>query len=239
MAIHQSTVWEMRVAGNASNGGGFADLSPGTSVDWSQSSAPHEILTKNLTTSGAGITLLECSAANWTTGHVGNCICITGGTNFVPGIYQITAYVSATAVVLDHSPTPSGAGSAGTGRIGGAQSDPQAVADAHQAGNRVWVRAGTYSTTSAILLPDSIGTASAKIRWTGYSTTRGDGVGCEAYFDRGNGSSNILTIGTSSSLYGHYIIEYLGFKNSQGSYSAIHGNSRKYLFYRCGVYDVG
>jgi len=40
MALDAATLFEIRDTGHADNGGGFADLNPGVSVDYSQQNGP-------------------------------------------------------------------------------------------------------------------------------------------------------------------------------------------------------
>lgn len=239
MAISNGTAWELRTTGDDQNGSGY-DPSLGfpASQDHSQSDTPHEIYIKLLSTSGMGSTTLVRKSGAWTTADVGNCIYITGGLNFVTGIYQITNYVSSTSVVLDHSPTPVGAGTAGDGRLGGAQSDPKAISAIHVAGNRVWCKAGTYLLTSAWVIPDGVGTLNSKIRWTGYSTSRGDASYPVAFFDGNAAAYEAMKIGTLTTNYGHYIFEFCAWKNAGTGYAAIDAIARNNLFWRCGAYDT-
>jgi hypothetical protein len=237
MAIAAVTEWELRITGHADNGGCFrSDIAGGT--DFSQQDSPVETYKKTLATSGALSTTLTRGSGSWATTAAGNCIYITGGTNFAVGFYQIVLWVSSSSVVLDRTPTPVGAGSAGDGRLGGAQSDPIRLTAALVAGNRVWCKAGTHTMAGAWQLPQSIGTHKDKIRWTGYHFIRGDGVYPAAIFDGNGASRDVMEVGTSAALYGQYIFEFLGWKGAGGSYPAVDANCRNNIFWRCGTYDT-
>jgi hypothetical protein len=66
-----------------------------------------------LSTSGAGSATLVSAGTPFTTWTAG--VAITAGTNFVPGNYVVASYTDSSHITLQSSPTPSGAGSAGTG----------------------------------------------------------------------------------------------------------------------------
>jgi hypothetical protein len=53
MALSAATVWEMRTTGAQTNGGGYANLAPGTSVDYSQQDAA-QLSLSDIATDGAG-----------------------------------------------------------------------------------------------------------------------------------------------------------------------------------------
>jgi hypothetical protein len=71
----------------------------------------------DLATSGAGATVVTSASGGFASWMVGTTLTITGGTNFVAGNYTISGFTNATTITLSSSPTPSGAGSAGTGDI--------------------------------------------------------------------------------------------------------------------------
>lgn len=196
--LSSTTTWEVRTTGNDANGACFDSNSGG--VDYSQQDAAqyHPL---DLATSGAGSTTLESATAGFTSNMVGNCIKISSGTNFQAGRYQITSFFSSTSVVLDATPSSGGAGADGVGRVGGAAFSPGEIGGQIVAGNDVWLKYGTYTTTTtAVNVPQgtvsrsAIGTATLPIRFMGYDVTRGDKTGNRPTFAGGppNGQTLML-----------------------------------------------
>lgn len=115
-------------------------------------------------TSGAGSTTLTSATGGFTSAMVGNCIRIASGTNFQAGYYFVTAYTDANTVTLDRTPTSGGAGTGGTGRLGGAFATPwgnlsnggsvtaPTIASPLAPGHRVWIRGS--GTEDAGVTPD-------------------------------------------------------------------------------------
>jgi len=180
MAVNAATIWEFRATnGSNTNGGGYYNADPGTSVDYSNQNAAEESYT-TLATSGAAATTVTCGGADtFDAGIAGNVIYIASGTNFVAGWYQVTVRNSATSVDVDRSPTPAGAGSDGVGNMGGALAlFTDAFLDNTNlvvAGNTLWVKNdGTMTLTGAIAISSSTGSDTAQITIEGYNTSRGD-----------------------------------------------------------------
>jgi len=119
MAVLASAQWWVRVGGNALNGGGFDAAISGAGTNYCDQDAAQLSLT-DFATSGAGSTTLTSATGGFTSAMVGNCVRIASGTNFQVGYYFVTAYTDANTVTLDRTPTSGGAGSGGTGRLGGA-----------------------------------------------------------------------------------------------------------------------
>lgn len=244
MALPSTGVWEVRTTGAADNGGGFNAARGG--VDRSQQDNPALIwdgASSYLTTSGAGSTTLTSAGSPsliFRSNQVGNYIYISGGTNFTTGFYEIVSYTSFSQVVLDRSPTPSGAGTAGAGKLGGAQSGLQVVTNAMVAGNRTWIKGGTYDFTSATWsIPEGVGTTTNHLYFTGYDTTRGDALLAPAVIDAGGASHHVVQVGVTSSAYGHVHLEHLGFTNCYGSYDGVVLACRSNSCQYCYVYEVG
>lgn len=173
MALASTQVWEVRTTGDPANSGGFNSAAAGT--DRSQQDAPHVIIdgvtitaTVNATTTDLDIVGYTVSAAD-----VGNTIRITGGT-MTAGTYQIDSIPAAGRWRLDRS--AGAAGQTGTGRMGGAQSDPALVAAVSVGLNQIWIKSGTYLITSATqnVAGGCISTPNGGQKWWGYQTTRGD-----------------------------------------------------------------
>ena len=235
MALSANTDWEVRTSGSADNGGGFVVGASGT--DYSQQDAAELSLTDGIT-SGAGSTTLSSIAGGFTSAMVGNLVYIASGTNFTTGFYEITSYTNANQVVLDRSPTPSGAGFVGNVKVGGAQSDLQLVTDNVVAGNVCWIQAGTYDFSSATWsVPTNVGTNAAPLQFIGYSATRGDANTPVAIIDAGGTSNEILRVG-SSNAPGNITFKQLGFTDTTATY-AVRCYGQCCRFINCRVYEVG
>ena len=175
MALSTNSVWEVRAAGNDTNGGGFVSGAAGT--DYSQQNSKNTVGSDISTTDGVGngTTTFTSATANFGTTIVGNIIYLQGGTGaLAAGWYQVTARASTTSITLDRAVA---AGTGITVNIGGALASPGMLGGVIMStGNRVWIQAGTYTVTSATpnisggcLAPGSL------ILWIeGYQTVRGD-----------------------------------------------------------------
>ena len=160
MALSASTVFEVRTTGSDSNGGGFVTGASGT--DYSQQDTAQYALT-GLTTAAANAIILTASAA---AAMVGNLINITGGTNFITGVYQITAVSAGVSITVDRNCT-SAAGTAGLGNVGGAAATLGAIATVAADQNICYIKGSSYN-VGAVITPWASGIIE------GYTTTRGD-----------------------------------------------------------------
>ena len=102
-AIDAGTVWEMRASGSTSNGGGFFNRDPGTSVDYSQQDAG-ALTAGDGTTSGIGVTTFTSVTGGFTGAMAGNVTRLISGNNLVPGWYEITSVSDGNTVFLDRAP---------------------------------------------------------------------------------------------------------------------------------------
>jgi len=178
MAIDAATIWEFRATnGSNNNGGGYANLNPGTSVDYSNQDAAQ--LNPTDLAQAQSSTTLTSATGGFTAAMEGNVIHITAGTNFDAGWYQITGYTDTNTVTIDRTAASGGAGSSGTGYVGGAMAlftdafldDTNVIV----AGNTLWVKNdGTMTLTGAIAISSSTGSDTAQITIEGYNTSRGD-----------------------------------------------------------------
>lgn len=180
MAISAFGWWEFRAAsGAATNGGGFADLDPGTSVDYSFQNSAQESYT-TLATSGIGVTTVTCSGGDtFAAGITGNIIYIPSGTNVLAGWYQVTARASSTSITVDRAPDDGVGGiSSGVGNMGGAL-DIVTAAWANNTtlvvpGQKVYVKNdGTMTLTGNTAITND-GTSILADIFEGYNNTRGD-----------------------------------------------------------------
>lgn len=189
-----TTTWEVRTGGNDANGAGY-DSSVSGGTDYSQQDSPQVTFdgsTITATTSGtsAVITITGYTVSN---NDKGNIVKVSGGTNFTTGYYCVTAVnTGSNTWTLDRN-VSSGAGSAMTGRMGGAALTINQITNtAAVARNFVYVKAGSgYTITATITIPNSM-----PLRIIGYTTTRGDGgtvtVTCNT------NSVSMVTIGITS-----------------------------------------
>ena len=229
------TTWEFRQAGSNDNGGGFKTGGSGT--DYSQQDAAQLTLT-DLATDVAG-TNLSSATGGFTALMVDNIIYIKSGASFTPGFYQITAHIDTNNVTIDRSAGSSA--TAGTGSVGGARVGflDAGHFELMSAGDKSYVKAGTYTLTENIdVLKD--GTTALAIFIEGYNATRGDAptgndmplIACGAFtfsFDnnwrlhnlRGTGSSaaNVFRVDNAS------IIGNCKGENSSTGRGIYHGSS--------------
>lgn len=168
MALNAAIVWEVRTTGSDNNGGGFRSGVGGT--DRSQQDAAHASGT-NLTVDAATNTDVAPDGHTPGAADVGNVIQITAGAGFTTGFYEI-ASIQAGKWRLDRSPAAAGT-SGGTWALGGALATPGKAAGAKVAGNDVWVKAGTYNVSAAVV-ESTGGLAGNASAWQGYNATRGD-----------------------------------------------------------------
>lgn len=150
MAIAAASVFEVRTAGNDTNGGGFVTGAAGT--DYSLQNSKNTVGT-DISTADAvavGTTTITSATANFGTTIVGNIIYFSGGTGSITGTWrQVTARASATSITVDASIAAS---TGMTMNIGGALLSPgQAQAIATVGGNVIFIKynATPYSITSA------------------------------------------------------------------------------------------
>lgn len=144
----------------------------GGGTDYSQQDSAQLSLTDLAMTTAT--TTLTSVTGGFTAAMVGNLIQITAGTNFTTGWYEITARSDTNTVTIDRDATTGSNASSGTGAVGGAMALPvDAFFESWTAGNRLFIKAGTYTLTGDISIGNS-GTTTAVMIIEGYNTTRGD-----------------------------------------------------------------
>lgn len=143
------------------------------SIDYSQQASAQFTYT-DLASTGAGLTV-SSAATPFAKQHVGNCLVVTGGTNFTAGRYVITSVAAGVATVAGPGNITTGAGANGTGGLGGALAS-LGKAGAHMVTlTQVYQKSGSYTITSA-----STNVAGGCISMPaggvveGYGTVRGD-----------------------------------------------------------------
>lgn len=201
-AISANTAWEVRTAGASTNGGGFVAGATGT--DWSQydnknaaacsscGSATDDLSTTDAV--AAGTTTITSVTANFGTTIVGNVIYFTGGTGAIAAVRrQVTARASTTSITIDAAIAAS---TGMTMNIGGALDSPATALLFNTTSNRIFVRSGTYVTTTGYTLNNNLlpTNGSPPNMLIGYSTSRTD---CGS-----GGTKPIVQLSTNSSLTG-------------------------------------
>ena len=151
MAIGATTVWRVRTGGNNANGGGYDSGIAGAGTDYSQQDAAQTSGTTGAAAQNS--TTFTDAGGAFTAAMIGNALQIASGTNFIAGIYFITAFASATSITLDRAPATAGAGSAGVYKVGGGWADPFVNTTAAKAflqpGNQVFIRGSGSSKPSS------------------------------------------------------------------------------------------
>lgn len=172
MALNAGTIWEIRTTGSQTNGGGFYNRNPGTSVDYSQQDAA-QLSLSDIATDVAGTTLTSATGG-FTAAMAGNIIYLTGG-GATAGWYEIVTYTDTNNVVIDR--TAGSSKSNVTGNVGGAFLLGGTLDDdflsAQVAGNTIWVKAGSY-TAGENISPSASGTIATVTFFLGYNASRGD-----------------------------------------------------------------
>lgn len=172
MSLASTVVWEVRTDGADTNGGGFKAGASGT--DWSQQASAQYAVTDAVTN---GTTTITSATANFGTDVVGNVLYIAGGTGSIAaGRYEITGRTNSTTITVDRS-TGLTTGTGATLNIGGALASPGLALSQHVAGNTVWIRAGTYTISTAT--PGAGGPlhstgSNVGVSVYGYTASRGD-----------------------------------------------------------------
>lgn len=174
MALSGSTVFEVRTAGNDTNGGGFVTGAAGTnySLQNSKNTTGADISTTDAV--AAGTAVITSITANFGTTIVGNIIYLQGGTgSLVAGWYQVISRASTTSITVDRTVA---AGTGITMNIGGALLSPAVAASLSTvAGMNTYIKNdGTaFSiTTASTNVAGGAFTTSQFVSFIGYSTNR-------------------------------------------------------------------
>jgi len=167
--LHADTVWEMRTTGDNTNGGGFYDSNPGTSVDYSQQATAQLSLTDLAMVTGG--TTLTSATGGFTAAMDGNLLHITSGTNFTAAWYQMT-YVDSNTATLNKDATNGSDASAGVGKVGGCLGilTSAVLQEGTETYNTIYVKSGTFIAT----LDASGYYGATNLSIIGYETNRGD-----------------------------------------------------------------
>ena len=162
MTIGASTVWRVRVGGNASNGAGYDSTISGAGTDYSQQDSPQLSLTDLVC---SGDTTVTSVTGGFTTAMIGNAMKMSGG-GATEGYYFVITCTDTNTITVDRTP---GTVVAGTGKVGGAADKWQTVANNANgagfkcvAGNIIYIRGSgselpssdDYTTTGFVTPPN-------------------------------------------------------------------------------------
>lgn len=191
MALSAATLWEVRTAGNDSNGGGFVTGATGT--DFSQQNAAQYTFADLASSNGNAASPQVTSASHsFVASDVGNIMQITAGTNWTTGFYQIVS-VAAGAATMDRAVGSVASLSAGTYAVGGALLTVQKAVTASVSGNIIYIQSGTYTVTSTIST-----TSGQAPLWIGYHTSRGDNDGTKPLITTATNSTELVALNGST-----------------------------------------
>ncbi len=230
MAINASAVFRVRTDGVDTNGAAYDSAISGAGTDYSDQAAAQLTVTDGAT-SGAASTTLTSATGGFTTAMIGNAVRIASGTNFTTGYYFITARTDTNTVTLDRSPTPSGAGSSGAVKVGGAALTIKKVCDNANATNEKCVAGNTVMIRGAGT--DTPG--SDDYTFTGYFTpVAGSAAAGRTTLKGYNGRPRIKCDGLT--YYGCSYNKFEGLyqtisSNSNGGYGVINGSNL--VIYNC------
>ena len=175
MALNAAVVWEVRTAGDDTNGGAFKAGASGT--DYSQQDAKNTTGNNISTTDAvaAGTTTITSATASFTSAIVGNVIYFQGGTGAIAAVWrECTVFTNSTTITIDASIAVS---TGMTMNIGGALLTLQTAATSMVTSNKVFVKIGTYTRTATTTFSAASADTSNTVppnRLIGYSTTRAD-----------------------------------------------------------------
>lgn len=178
MAISGSIVWEVQTGGSdTAHGGGFKTGASGTDYSTTSPTAPQATLSTasvvNATTSRIDVAVGDYTVG---AGDVGNILQVTGG-SATAGFYEITGINAGGANQWTLDRAVGTAGQTVVGGMGGALATPGKAAPAASVdGNKIWVKAGTYtlSTTTPGAAGPVVFATDIRVFMEGYQTTRGD-----------------------------------------------------------------
>lgn len=191
MAIAATTEWDVQTGGDNANGGGFDTASSGT--DYSQQTSPQVTYT-DLVIDATTNTKCTSAATPFTSAHVGNVINITSGTGFTVQRVQVVSVLAGVATCDKSLGTLSSTG--GNGKLGGCLLTLGTAlgSGTWTSGNKIHVKAGTYTITSAI----SWNTDTGSVEVRGYGTTHNDG-GTKPLITTATNSTILITCSGSTS----------------------------------------
>ena len=170
--------WYTYTTGSDSNGGCFDPALGGT--NFANAAAATVVFSagnSNQLSAAQNSTTVTSAGTPFLNAHIGNCIQIASGTNFVVGVYKITAVGSSSSITVDRAPATAGAGSVGNGNLAGALATLGASTGLllYQEGSTTaYIKAtASYTPSGNLLLPQGVpGTPTI---WRGFTSTITDG----------------------------------------------------------------
>lgn len=228
-ALPANTTWEVRNAGNDSNGGGFVTGASGT--DFSQQNAAQYTFTDLASVTGTTNPCIVTSASHsFVASDVGNIMQVTAGTNWTPTFHNIVS-VAAGAATLDTTCGSNATLTGGTYAVGGALKTLTKLSAAFNTTSNVtmaaWVKAdSTYTVAVSNSLSPTCNTNGCSIQVSGYTTTRGDNG--KPTFQASAGLGNyILNINNNNNLQDMTIRNFLFDCNSQSNTGGLQINANQ------------
>jgi len=192
MALPSTAVWEVRTDGDDTNGGAFnASRSGATKTaddNYTYGASYGAISYTDLYSDGASLNKLKSDTRAFVTADIGHIIQLGAGTNRTATLFfEITAVASGVATLDANAWSAANSAKDGVGKLGGALATPGMCMSGKVAGNTTWMKAGTYTITSASTniaggcVADNKGGITngngiTRGSWIGYSAARGDGV---------------------------------------------------------------
>mgnify|MGYP003132007893 CR=1 FL=1 len=169
------SIWEVRTTGSDTNGGGFVG-SAGS--DYTQQNSPQYSGTDLEVNSSNNLQVKSTTAGSPVAADVGNVICISAGTFWTTGWYEIQSQ-DGTWWTLDRSPNAAGS-TGGTFAVGGALASPGLagwIAQNYYSSNnrrgRVYIESGTYTVTNSTAGLSQKNLNGPRCMWIGYDQTYG------------------------------------------------------------------
>lgn len=188
MALSSSIVWEVRTGGSANNGGGFKTGASGTDFSL-QDAAQYALTTATTVFATDPNVILHASAAADMVGNIAHIVSSGGG--FTAGFYEITSVsVGVSFTVTGAANASTSNGILGVINIGGALDKIGTISLIALAGNKIYIKSGSYTLASDTF--NSFGTATLPIQITGYSSTR-SGHGDSAFGARNSIGALVTT----------------------------------------------
>lgn len=181
-AISATAVWTARTDATAANvnAGFFNSAGSSAGTDYSTGTLAHSSGSDLSTSNGSTNPCTVHSTHAFTSDEVRNGLVISttgAGGHFTTGRYEVTS-LSGSDAVLDRACANAASESSGTWKLGGAlslqDSTDSTVLKQMSAGNKLYIKAGTYTLTGTLNVSATAGTATAHIVYEGFNSTPGD-----------------------------------------------------------------